>query len=111
MAKPREGESAMSVFDEHDGEIEHFQKLLGRDRGSLAVALDRITAAAVMVGQHASYCHHAGAPGRDSEMPAMDIRQIALELSHAKQLIQSVMEQLREDSTVRGKPAPRMPLL
>jgi hypothetical protein len=101
----------MSVFDEHPSEIEHYQTLLGRDRGNLAVALDRITAAAVLVGQHAVYCHHAGAVGRDSEMPAMDIRQITLELGHAKQLVQNVMEQLREDSAARGNPAPHMPLL
>jgi hypothetical protein len=101
----------MSVFDKRASEIEHFQTMLGRDRGRLAVALDRITAAAVLTGQHAVYCHRAGAPGRDSEVPAMDIQQISRELCDAKELIQSVMEQLREDSAAQGKPAPRMPLL
>jgi hypothetical protein len=101
----------MSVFDEHDAEIEHYQTMLGRDRGRLAVALDRVTAAAVLVGQHAVYCHRSSALGRDSKMPAMDIQRITLELGHAKELIQSVMEQLRKDSVARGNPAPHMPLL
>jgi hypothetical protein len=101
----------MSVFDEHTSEIEHYQALLGRDRGRLAVALDRITGAAILVGQHAVYCHRASAFGRDSEMPARDIQRINLELDHAKELIQSVMEQLREASAARGNPTPHMPLL
>jgi hypothetical protein len=96
----------MSVFDEHGSEIEHYQTMLGRDRGCLAVALDRITAATVLVGQHAVYCRHATAFGRDSEIPALDIKQISLELAHAKELIQSVMEQIREESI-----GPRVPLL
>lgn len=97
----------MSVFDEHGNEIEHYQTLLGHDRGRLAMALDRVTAAAILVGQHAVYCHSS----RDSEMPAMDIQQITRELEHAKEMIQSVMEHLREESCSEGNPAPRIPLL
>jgi len=101
----------MSVFDEHGKEIEHYRTMLGRDRGRLAVALDRITAAALLTGQHAVYCHRAGTICDDSEMPTLDIQQISRDLGQAKELIQSVMEQLREDSAAQGNPAPRVPLL
>lgn len=81
----------MSAFEEHKEELEHYEQMLGRQRGRLAVSLDRLTNALVLVGQHAVYCHSH----RDPAKPAMDIRMITDELSKAKELIQSVMEDLR----------------
>jgi len=97
----------MPSFEDHRNEIEHYETLLGRRRGRLAVALDRVTEAQVLVGQHAVYCRSS----RDPEEPAMDIQEITKELRAAKELIQSVMEDLREDAKSDGNPAPRMPLL
>jgi len=57
----------------------------------LAVSLDRLTNAMVLVGQHGVYCHS----NRDPEKPTMDIQLITQELRKAKELIQSVMEELR----------------
>jgi len=82
----------MSVFDEHREELEHFETMMGPHRGRLAVTLDLVTNALVLVGQHGVYCHSA----RDPEQPAMDIQLVTRELSKAKELIQSVMEDLRQ---------------
>jgi len=83
----------MSAFDEHRDELEHFEQRFGRDRGRLAVSLDRITNALVLVGQHGVYCTSQ----RNPAVPAMDLRIVAQELTHAKELIQSVMQELRKD--------------
>lgn len=86
----------MSAFEEHQEELEHYEQMFGRERGRLAVSLDRITNALVLVGQHAVYCTSQ----RDPTVPAMDLRIIAQELAHAKELIQAVMEVMRKARTI-----------
>ncbi len=81
----------MSVFDEHKEELEHYEQMMGTHRGRLAVTLDLLTNAMVLVGQHGVYCHS----NRDPEKPTMDIQLISQELRKAKELIQSVMEEIR----------------
>jgi hypothetical protein len=83
---------AMSAFTEHKDELEHYEQMYGRDRGRLAVGLDRLTNALVLVGQHGVYCSSQ----RNPTVPAMDIRMITQELVHAKELVQSVMEEMRK---------------
>ncbi len=83
----------MSVFDDHHDELEHYETMMGPWRGRLAVSLDLVTNALVLVGQHGVYCHSA----RDPEKPSMDVQIVQRELTKAKQLIQSVMEGLREE--------------
>ena len=80
----------MSAFEEHKEELESHEQMFGRDRGRLAVTLDRITNALVLVGQHGVYCTSQ----RNPAVPAMDLRLITQELTHAKELIQSVMEEI-----------------
>ncbi|HUL16442.1 MAG TPA: hypothetical protein VLV88_10620 [Terriglobales bacterium] len=82
----------MSAFSEYKDELEHYEQMFGHERGRLAVALDRLTNALVLVGQHGVYCTSQ----RNPAVPAMDIRIIAQELAHAKELTQSVMEELRQ---------------
>ncbi len=82
----------MSAFQEHQEELEHYEQMFGKDRGRLAVSLDRITNALVLVGQHGVYCTSQ----RNPTVPAMDLRMISQELTHAKELIQSVMEEMRK---------------
>jgi hypothetical protein len=84
-------EEAMSAFDDHKDELQHYEQMLGAHRGRLAVTLDRVTNAMVLVGQHGVYCHSQ----RDPSKPTMDIQIITDELRKAKELIQSVMEDLR----------------
>ena len=81
----------MSAFNEHKEELEHCEQMFGRDRGRLAVTLDRLTNALVVVGQHGVYCTSQ----RNPTLPAMDLRMIVQELTHAKELLQSVMEEMR----------------
>ena len=83
----------MNAFDEHKDELEHFEQMYGRERGRLAVSLDRMTNALVLVGQHGVYCTSQ----RNAAVPAMDLRIITQELEHAKQLVQAVMEELKRE--------------
>jgi len=87
----------MSAFEEHKEELQKFEQMFGRERGRLAVSLDRLTNALVLVGQHGVYCTSQ----RNPTVPAMDLRIINQELVHAKELVQSVMEEIRQS---RQKP-------
>jgi len=86
----------MSAFDEHKDDLEHFEQMYGTARGRLAVALDRMTNALVLAGQHGVYCTSQ----RNPTVPSMDLRMINQELVHAKELVQSVMEELRNKKPV-----------
>ena len=83
----------MTAFDEHGEELEHYETMMGPSRGRLAVTLDLLTNALVLVGQHGVYCHS----NRDANVPVMDIRIVTAEIGKAKELIQSVMEGLRAE--------------
>ena len=78
----------MSVFDKHQDELEKHETMMGASCGRLAVALDLLTDALAMVGQHGVYCQSARRPGK----PAMDISIVLEQIGDAKELVQSVME-------------------
>jgi len=82
----------MSVLDEKRQELDHYELMMGIPRGRLAVALDMLTDALTLVGQHGVYCQSARQPGK----PAMDIRIIMKGITGAKELVSSVMEELRK---------------
>jgi len=63
---------------------------MGVARGGLAVTLDVLTDALILVGQHGVYCQSARQPGK----PAMDVQMISQGLEQAKELVFSVMEEL-----------------
>jgi hypothetical protein len=86
---------AMSVLDEKRAELDHYEFMMGKSRGRLAVALDTLTDALTMVGQHGVYCQSARQPGK----PAMDIQIVMKGITDAKELITSVMEELRSRQT------------
>jgi hypothetical protein len=88
----------MPAFDEHKDELEHYETMMGSHRGRLAVSLDLLTNALVLVGQHGVYCH----TNRDPDVPVMDIRIIQAEIGKAKELIQSVMEAMRAERDKQG---------
>jgi hypothetical protein len=83
----------MPAFDEHRDELETYETMMGPHRGRLAVSLDLLTNALILVGQHGVYCH----TNRDPDVPVMDIRIIQAEIGKAKELIQSVMEAMRAE--------------
>ena len=84
----------MSVFDERREELEKHEFMMGKPRGQLAVTLDVLTDALVLVGQHGVYCQSARTPGK----PAMDIQIIVKSISDAKELIAGVMADLKVTS-------------
>lgn len=78
----------MSVYVDRKDELERYEFMMGRDRGRLAVTLDCITDALVLVGQHGVYCQSARQVGK----PAMDIQLIQKSLIDAKELIASLLD-------------------
>lgn len=85
----------MSVYDDRRRELEEYEFRMGLERGRLAVTLDLLTDAMVLVGQHGVFCQSARQPGK----PAMDVQLIDRSLADAKELITSVMEELKRKRT------------
>jgi len=83
----------MSVFDEKRSELERHEFMMGVERGRLAVALDLLTDALILVGQHGVYC----ASSRNPSKPALDLQAVLGGMDGAKELIQSVMEEMRKN--------------
>jgi hypothetical protein len=81
----------MTVYEERREELERYEFMMGQERGRLAVTLDCITDALVLVGQHGVYCQSARQIGK----PAMDIQMITKSLTDAKELVSSVLEKLK----------------
>ncbi|MFN9085314.1 MAG: hypothetical protein ACK6DY_06165 [Acidobacteriota bacterium] len=65
---------------------------MGPARGKLALALDVLTDALVLVGQHGVYC----ASTRNPSKPAMDLQLILAGLEGAKELIQGAMSEIKK---------------
>jgi hypothetical protein len=81
----------MSVYEDRKAELAEHEFRMGFERGRLAVAMDLLTDAMVLVGQHGVYCQSARQPGK----PAMDIQIIGKCLTDAKELVSSVMGEIR----------------
>jgi hypothetical protein len=78
----------MSVFEKHRDALEVHETMMGRSKGRLAVALDLLTDALAMVGQHGVYCQSTRLPGT----PTLDIALVVEQIGDAKELVQSVIE-------------------
>ena len=81
----------MSVFWDRKDELEKYEFMMGVERGRLAVSLDVLTDALAMVGQHGVYCVSSRNPGK----PALDLQAVMQGMNDAKELIGSVMEELK----------------
>ena len=81
----------MSVFRERSEELERLEFQMGFERGRLGMTLDLLTDALTLVGQHGVYCQSARQPGK----PAMDVQIILALLSDSKELVITVMEELK----------------
>ena len=62
--------------------------MMGPSRGKVAVALDLLTDALAMVGQHGVYCQSTRRPGT----PTLDIQHVLEQIGDAKELLQTVIE-------------------
>ena len=81
----------MSVYDEKRDELEKHEFMMGVPRGRLAVALDLLTDALILVGQHGVYCQSARQAGK----PAMDIQAISKAIVDAKELVGTAMQEIK----------------
>lgn len=87
----------MDVLNKHRDALEHHETMMGSARGRLAVALDLLTDALALVGQHSVYCRSERFQGR----PKMDIALVLEQVEDAKQLVQSAMEALRRQGSAK----------
>jgi hypothetical protein len=81
----------MSVYEDRKQALEEYEFRMGLERGRLAVTLDLLTDALVLVGQHGVYCQSARQPGK----PAMDVQIISKCLTDAKELVAAVMAEIQ----------------
>ncbi|MEO6807462.1 MAG: hypothetical protein ABI286_04815 [Edaphobacter sp.] len=81
----------MSVFYDRRDELDRYEFMMGEARGRLAVTLDVLTDALILVGQHGVYCTSA----RNPKVPALDVQAVVEGITGAKELVASVMEKLR----------------
>lgn len=91
----------MSVWEDRKQALEEFEFRMGVERGRLAVTLDLLTDALVLVGQHGVYCQSARQPGK----PAMDIQMIDKCIIDAKELVATVMTELAQKRDRERAPA------
>jgi len=89
----------MSVWEDRKDSLEEHEFRMGLERGRLAVTLDLLTDALVLVGQHGVYCQSARQAGK----PSMDVQIIDKCLTDAKELVASVMGELKSK---KSSPAP-----
>jgi hypothetical protein len=87
----------MSAFENYRDELEKYEFMMGAARGRLAVTMDIVTDAMALVGQHGVYCQSQRWPGK----PVMDIQLVMRSLTEAKELIGSVMEELKKEKQER----------
>ena len=85
----------MSVYEDRKQALEEHEFRMGLERGRLAVTLDLLTDALVLVGQHGVYCQSARQPGK----PVMDIQMISECITGAKELVASVMGELQKQKS------------
>ena len=78
------------ALHERRDELERYEFMMGMERGRLAVSLDMLTDALILVGQHGVYCTSTRNPSK----PAMDLQIILSQINGAKELIQSAMTEL-----------------
>jgi hypothetical protein len=89
----------MSSLLHRRDELEKYEFMMGKARGRLAVSLDMLTDALILVGQHGVYC----ASQRNPSKPALDLETVLGEINGAKELIQSVMLELENDRVVAAR--------
>ena len=85
--------SGLSSLHDRRDELEKYEFMMGTARGRLAVSLDMLTDALILIGQHGVYC----VSNRNPSKPALDLETVLGEINGAKELIQSVMEELRRE--------------
>lgn len=83
---------AGDIFWDRKEDLEKYEFMMGTERGRLAVSLDVLTDALALIGQHGVYC----TSNRNPAVPALDLQAVLGGISGAKELISSVMEEMRQ---------------
>ena len=94
----------MPAFQDRRDELDKYEFMMGLERGRLAVTLDVLTDALALVGQHGVYC----VSNRNPSKPALDLQAVMQGINDAKELIGTVMEEMRRkrEAATATTPAP-----
>jgi hypothetical protein len=85
----------VSTVPDYEDQLARYQFQMGTARGRLARALDVLTDAIALTGQHDMYCHQAPA----SDGSASDLKLIMRQIEDSKHLIMETMEELKKANT------------
>src|SRR5947208_7850058 len=88
------GTKLKEMLEHYRDARERYEFQMGATRGTLATALDALTDALALVGQHGVYCRS----NRQPQYPAMDVRIVMQQIEDSKALIIEAMEQLKKKS-------------
>ncbi len=83
----------MSLPDDDVDRLGDYRFQMGHDAGNLALALDRLTDAMHLVGQHTVYCRVEKGPRAGK--PPLDVAELMRLLQGAKELVQESLLRLR----------------
>ena len=86
----------MALSDSDAGRLDDYRFQFGHDAGNLALALDRLTDAMALVGQHTVYCRVEKGP-RAGE-PPLDVAELLALLRSTKELVQESLLRLKNAS-------------
>ena len=78
------------MLEHYEEARERYEFQMGPIRGRLATALDILTDALSLVGQHGIYCRST----RQPQFPSMDVRLILRQIEDSKGLVIEAMEAL-----------------
>ena len=84
---------AHPILRERPRELESYEFQMGVARGRLAMTMDLLTDALVLVGQHGVYCQSARQAGK----PAMDVQIITQLIEGAKELTIEAMAEIKRE--------------
>ena len=84
---------AHPILRERQSELKSYEFQMGAARGRLAMTMDLLTDALVLVGQHGVYCQSARQAGK----PAMDVQIITQLIEGAKELTIEVMAEIKRE--------------
>jgi len=82
------------MLDNYREAQERYEFQMGPVRGKLATALDILTDALTLVGQHGVYCRS----NRQPQFPSMDVRIVLQQIEDSKVLIIDAMQKLKKTS-------------
>ena len=83
------------ILHARGAELEREIFMRGEAAGRLAVALDALTDALTLVGQHGVYC----TSNRNPAVPKLDLQAVLAGIGGAKELVAGAMESLRNQKT------------